>query len=137
MATETTVQAPDTGLKKFNERLRDFFHPGIKLNEQEETIMNIIYKILEAPETEKITPRGGPYYLVNTDIHYFVRVGCGTVSIVNTVDSVSRDCTEQFTSYIWEAIDRSVKKDIDLIESTTFRNGMKILDKISEKLEVI
>ena len=55
---EKTATGLDTPLKKFNERLRDLFHPGIKLNPQEETVMNIIYKILNAPGTTKITPAG-------------------------------------------------------------------------------
>ena len=35
---ERTATGLDTPLKKFNERLRDLFHPGIKLNPQEETV---------------------------------------------------------------------------------------------------
>ena len=135
METMTTQSVPDTGLKKFNERLRDLFHPGIKLNPQEETIMNIIYKILNAPGTTKITPvRERAYYLINSDLHYYVRIGNGTISIVNSVDSVVRHVSMNVSDFAKEAIDRSVSKDVNLIEKTLFHNEMDILKKIENKL---
>lgn len=132
---ETTTPVSDTGLKKFNERLRDLFHPGIKLNPQEETIMNIIYKILNAPGTTKITPAGDKaYYLINPELHYYVRIGYGTISIVNSVDSVVRHIPANVSDFAKEAIDRSVGKDVDLIEKTLFHNELEILKKIENKL---
>lgn len=130
----TTQQTPDSGLKKFNERLRDIFSPGIKLNPQEETIMNIIYKILGAPGTTKITPSGGPYYLINADLHYYVRVANGSITIVNSVDSIVRHCPDMVSDFAQKAISRSVAKDVDLIEKTLFHNEMDILKKIEAKL---
>lgn len=130
----TTQSAPDTGLKKFNERLRDLFHPGIKLAPQEETIMNIIYKILNAPGTTKITPIGKTYYLINPDLHYYIRVGYGSITIVNTVDSIVRHVPATVSDFAQEAIDRAVAKDVDLIEKTLFHNEMEILKKIEGKL---
>lgn len=132
---ETTAQqTPDSGLKKFNERLRDIFLPGIKLNPQEETIMNIIYKILGAPGTVKMTPPGEAYYLINTDLHYYVRVRSGSITIVNSVDSIVRHCPDAVSEFARKAIDRSVAKDVDLIEKTLFHNEMNILKKIEEKI---
>lgn len=131
---ETTQQVQDTGLKRFNERLRDLFLPGIKLTPQEETIMNIIYKILGAPGTVKITPTGGAYYLINADLHYYVRVGAGNITIVNSVDSIVRHCPLQVSDFAQKAIDRSIVVDVDLIEKTIFHNEMDILKKIEDKL---
>lgn len=131
---ETTTSVQDTGLKKFNERLRDIFSPGIKLNPQEETIMNIIYKILGAPGTIKMTPRDGAYYLINTDLHYYVKVGDGIITIVNSVDSIVRHCPQMVSEFAQKAISRSVAKDVDLIEKTLFHNEMDILKKIENKL---
>ena len=133
---ERTATGLDAPLKKFNERLRYLFHPGIKLNPQEETVMNIIYKILNAPGTTKITPAGEKaYYLINTDLHYYVRVGCGTISIINSVDSVVRHVPISVSDFAKEAIDRSVDKDVDLLKKTLFHNEMDILKKIESKLQ--
>lgn len=132
--TTTTQSGQDSGLKKFNERLRDMFHPGIKLNPQEETIMNILYKILNAPGTIKITPPSGSYYVINSDLHYYVRVAVGNITIVNSVDSIVRAVPAAVSDFAQEAIDRSVYKDVDLIEKTLFHNEMEILNKIAQKL---
>lgn len=132
--TETVQSAPDSGLKRFNERLRNLFVPGVKLNPQEETIMNIIYKILEAPGTTKLTPRGEATYLINSNLHYYVRIGCGSITIVNSVDSIVRHCPEMVTNFAQEIVDKSLKNDVELIEKTLFRNEMNILQKIEEKL---
>lgn len=130
----TTQSVPDTGLKKFNDRLRDLFQPGIKLNPQEETIMNILYKILGAPGTIKVTPVGGAYYIINAELHYYVRIGVGSITIVNSVDSIVRHCPVQVSEFAMKAVDRVVAQDVDLIEKTLFHNEMNILKKIEQKI---
>lgn len=132
---QTTESNQDGAIKKFNQKLRELFHPGIKLAPQEEVIMNIIYKILGAPGTVKITPVGNPYYLINSNIHYFVRIDNQKVTVVNTVSSISRDLTMQVAEFMREAIFRDVLKDADIYEKTIFSNEMAILNKITEKIE--
>lgn len=132
---QTTESNQDGAIKKFNQKLREIFHPGIKLAPQEEVIMNIIYKILGAPGTIKITPAGHPYYLINSDIHYFVRIDNQKVTVVNTVSSISRDLPFQVAEFMREAIFRDVLKDADIYEKTIFSNEMAILNKITEKIE--
>ena len=66
---------------------------------------------------------------------YYVRVGCGTISIINSVDSVVRHVPISVSDFAKEAIDRSVDKDVDLLKKTLFHNEMDILKKIESKLQ--
>lgn len=132
---ETMVQSdPGTGLRKINEKLKNLFIPGVKLTPQEETVMNIIYKILEAPGTVKLTPWGKATYLINMDLHYYVRIGYGSIAIVNSTDSVVRHCPVSVSEFAQDIVNRSLDKDVDVVEKTLFHSEMSILKKIEEKL---
>lgn len=132
---QMTDSSQDGAIKSFNQRLREIFHPGIKLSPQEEAIMNILYKILGTPGTIKVTPRVGDYYIVNSNIHYFVKITPRRVLVVNTTDSISRNITETVAAFMQEAVDREIQKDVDMLEKTIFSNEMSILNKITEKIE--
>lgn len=133
--TTTQESNQDGAIKTFNQKLRELFHPGIKLDPQEEAIMNILYKILGAPGTVKVTPRIGDYYLANPNIHYFVKISPRRVTIVNTTDSISRNIPDAVAAFMQEAVDREIQKDVDMLEKTIFSSEMTILNKITEKIE--
>lgn len=126
--------ATSSRLKAFNERLKNIFFPGVKFNEEEEMIMKIIYKLLEAPGTIKITPREGPYYLVNANLHYSLFVGGGEVKVVNTVDSLKTSISMVVEEAMRKAIDESVLQDAKLVKATMFDSSISILMKVEEKL---
>lgn len=121
-------------LNKINQKLRDFLLPGTKLLPQEETIMNIIYKIMNAPGTVKLTPRSGIYYLLNDQMHYFVRVQDNRVSIINSVDTVVKDCSSVFADFARRAIEESLERDLEKLDVILFDNESKLLKKIESKL---
>jgi len=132
---DTQVEEKDGNiLSKINQGLRNIFLPGIKLEPQEETIANIIYKILEAPGTQKITPGTGNCYLINAKLHYYVKISPVRIYIINSVDSVVRDCRETFTSFLCKIIYNAVDKDVEVLEDTLFRNEIKLLEKIESKV---
>ena len=131
---EPLQDANSTKLKSFNARLREIFFPGIKLSPEDEVVMNIIYKILNASGTTKITPLQGPYYLINPTLHYYVRVGYGNVTVVNTVDSISRSLDQGTEEFMKKAIQQSVLRDVEIIEKTMFNNNLTILERIESKL---
>lgn len=124
-------------LKAFNERLKSIFFPGVKFTEEEEMIMKIIYKLLDAPGTVKITPREGPYYLVNANLHYSLYVDYGEVKVVNTVDSLKTSINQQVTEAMRQAIDKSVMQDANLAKASMFDNSISILTKVEEKLSKV
>lgn len=121
-------------LDKINQRLRDMFLPGTKLSSQEEILMNIVYKILNASGTIKMTPPGGEYFLINYPLHYFVKIQGGRINIVNTVDSVVRDCSAGFEMAVKKAIDEALCRDIEKLDSTVFNNEIKLLEKMELKV---
>lgn len=133
MEDQTITQ--DGAIKSLNQRLRNMFHPGIKLSPQEETIMNILYKLLSLPDTQKVTPVGRAYFVLNENLHYCIRIGYGSVAIVNSVDSVTRDCSASFSDFAKEAVDREVRKDIEKIEGSLFKSEMKVLEKIEARIK--
>lgn len=122
-------------LARLNQRLRDKIFPGTKLNSEEETIMNIVYKILNAPGTVKVAPRGtGTYYLVNDGYHYYVRLRGNSLIIINTVDSVERLCTPGFVDYLTSVLDQEIKKDADKLDNRLFNRLSALYEKMSDKI---
>lgn len=123
-------------VKSFNQRLRELFLPGTKkFSEQEEVLINIIYKLLASPDTLKFTPHTGAYYLANDKLHYYVRVGFGNVTLVNTVDSVVRDTTANFTDFVRNIIDKEVEKDTQTLDRVIFGRDLHILKKVEERVD--
>ncbi len=122
-------------LARLNQRLRDKIFPGTKLNSEEETIMNIVYKILNAPGTVKVAPRGtDTYYLVNDGYHYYVRLRGISLIIVNTVDSIERLCTPGFADYLTRVLDQEIKKDADKLDNRLFNRLSALYEKMSDKI---
>lgn len=132
---ENSVKEQST-LNRINQKLRDWLLPGTKLTLQEETIMNIIYKILNAPGTVKLTPRNEGCYLINHPMHYYVKIQGGRVFIVNSVDSIVKDCSTVFEEYAYRAIEESLSRDIEKINNTLFNSEMKLLEKIESKVNL-
>lgn len=117
-------------LDRINQKLRDFFMPGTKLSSQEETIMNIIYKILNAQGTIKLTPRIGPYYLINHNIRYYVRIEGNSVTIKSPLESVTKNCSSNFVDYVERAIDQSINRDVEKFEDSLFNAELEILKRM-------
>ena len=130
-----TDQSEIKQVRTLNQRLRDLFMPGTKkFTEQEEVLISVIHKLLEAPGTLKFTPLNGPYYLANDDLHYYVRIGFGNMTVVNTIDSIVRDTTANFSDFVRNVIDKAVERDTQLLDRIIFGRDMNILKKVEERV---
>lgn len=130
------TQVQDSGTKKgFNDKLKEFLYPRTKLNCQEEALMEIIVKILNAPGTIKITPpREKPYFLVNKELKYCVKVDYSVITVVNATDTIVRHVSLPVSDFARETVEKSVLKDMESAEQALFQDEMKILKNIADRL---
>ena len=134
MKDQEQAEHTKTRLGAFNERLKSMFFPGVKFSPEEEMVMKIIYKLLEAPGTIKLTPHDGPFYLVNADLHYSLSVDYNEVVIVNTVDSLSMNVAQLTGEAMRKAINESVLQDAKLIKAAMFDSKISILKRVEDRV---
>lgn len=119
----------------FYEKLKKRFGFKLKLSEQEKTIAEIIQRVLMTPGTRKITPVGeDPYYAINSDIDHFIRIGCGTVTILSSEGSLVRDVPAFVSDYYRELIQDAVHQDAVEIETNIFQKDMRLLQRMESRL---
>lgn len=111
-------------------KIRDIFNPNIKLLEQEDILRGILDKLIHSEDTIIYTPLNGPWYLINDEMHYSMRIGQGSVTVVNTVHTVSRDVPVGVTDLFRAIIDEVVKARVTGLDIKILQGEKKILEAI-------
>lgn len=117
-------------LHRFDCKIREIFHPSLKLLEQEEILQGIVQSVLDAQDTVIHTPFAGPYYLVNERLHYTVRIGQGSVTVVNTYHTVARDVPIGVTDILRTRVDEKIQERLKALDESILQGEKKILEAI-------
>jgi hypothetical protein len=109
-----------------------------KPTEQETHFIELISKMLKHPVTiVKTTPLSRKFFLVNEDLHYYVRITHQGIQITNSKFSFAKPLHEKVHKIIVDNVHEYLESECSSLDDKIFRNENDLLEEVKTKLEIV
>ena len=108
-----------------------------KPTEQETHFIELIEKMLKHPVTVvKTTPLSRKLFLVNEDLHYYVRISSSGIQVTNSKFSFAKPLHEKVHELIIKDIYEYLETECASLDNKMFQNENTLLTEVKTKLEI-
>ena len=108
-----------------------------KPNEQEIHFIELVEKMLKHPVTVvKTTPLSRKLFLVNEDLHYYVRISSQGIQVTNSKFSFAKPLHEKVHETIVKEIYEYLESECSSLDVKMFKNENDLLTEVKTKLEI-
>lgn len=105
--------------------------------EQEIHFVELINKMLKHPVTVvKTTPLSKKLFLVNEDLHYYVRISSSGIQVTNSKFSFAKPLHERIHDIIVNDIYEYLETECSILDDKIFQNENSLLAEVKIKLEI-
>lgn len=105
--------------------------------EQETHFIELIEKMLKHPVTVvKTTPLSRKFFLVNEDLHYYVRISSQGIQVTNSKFSFAKPLHEKVHGRIVKEVYEYLETECSSLEVKMFQNENNLLTEVKTKLEI-
>lgn len=113
----------------------DWLFPGRSMTEREQVLVDVIKKVLEMEETEKVFPFGDHNcFIYNEDQDILIKISGMRLTIGTKLDIISEDLTIGASQTIDKMIAESTKRDIERLKAVWTRKEAEALDRVKDSV---
>jgi len=122
-------------LQSLKERFTNSVGITYKMNAAELAIFDVIEKIISDEDSQFFVPDKGMFYIINKEKHYFMKLYYGRIYIVNSNDSIIKDCNLRYSEELKKMIYKHIDDRVYKLNEAIFNNEITLLHHVTNKFD--